>query len=270
MREPGGSTWSKAVVFNSILAFYTWIQTATENSTDNPHNVKLNVSDLGGAYNNPNSVGFILHGTTGFYRYVNLDLSGSTIKTIPYDAFHWGIYLTGITIPNSVKTIGDNAFATCSNLKRVSFTANSQVTTIGNWAFQGCDLRDIAMPDSVKTIGNNAFSNCIELVLVAFRQVTTIGDFAFSNCVKIPTVSIPNSVISIGFKTFDDCIKLTTVTFASGSNISDNNFGSSAFPEGEIGFEGYGGNSLKNAYKNASPKAGIYKRVAGSATWAKE
>jgi len=181
MREPNGLTWSKAVVLNRILDFETWIQEADPNDITAPYNVKLNVSDLGGGTStSPNSVGGLLHGNI-YNKYINLDLSGSTIKTIPFQAFNYCPGLTGITIPNSVTSIGEQAFQTCSNLKRVSFIANSKVTTIGSHAFSGCALIDIAIPNSVKTIGNNAFADCIQLTTVTFAAGSNIPDNNFGS-----------------------------------------------------------------------------------------
>ncbi|WP_242403069.1 leucine-rich repeat protein, partial [Prevotella scopos] len=44
--------------------------------------------------------------------------------------------LTSVTIPNSVTTIGDNAFIGCSSL--TSVTIPNSVTRIGSEAFRNC------------------------------------------------------------------------------------------------------------------------------------
>jgi hypothetical protein len=67
--------------------------------------------------------------------------------------------LTEYTIPNSVTTIGDCAFAECKNLE--SITIPDSVTTIGNSAFAGCSsLECVTIGNSVKEIGEDAFENC--------------------------------------------------------------------------------------------------------------
>ena len=63
-----------------------------------------------------------------------------------------------VTIPSSVTSIGDCAFADCDGL--TSITIPSSVTSIGDYAFLGCDgLTSITIPSSVTTIGDWAFDN---------------------------------------------------------------------------------------------------------------
>ncbi len=84
-------------------------------------------------------------------------------------------------IPNSVTTIGDNAFALA---RLTSVTIPNSVTSIGNNAFIECDgLRSITIPNSVTTIGKSAFEWCEWLASVTIgSSVKSIGDRAFQYC----------------------------------------------------------------------------------------
>ncbi len=63
-------------------------------------------------------------------------------------------------IPNSVTSIGDNAFFGFISL--TSMTIPNSVTSIGNRAFYYCTgLTSITIPNSVTSIGGDAFRGCI-------------------------------------------------------------------------------------------------------------
>ena len=120
--------------------------------------------------------------------------------------------LQSITIPNSVKSIGNRAFYECKSLQ--SITIPNSVTSIGKEAFSCCEsLQSITIPNSVKSIGNYAFRNCESLQSVTIpNSVTKIGNEAFWGCDSLQSVTIPNSVTSIGNKAFNDCKSLQSIT----------------------------------------------------------
>ena len=119
--------------------------------------------------------------------------------------------LAEYTIPNSVTTIGDNAFDNCSSL--TSVTIPDSVTTIGGSAFSGCSsLTSITIPNSVTTIGYKAFYYCSSLTSITIPDsVTSIGSTAFYYCSSLTSVTISDSVTWIGSQAFDNCSSLTSV-----------------------------------------------------------
>ena len=137
-----------------------------------------------------------------------------TVTSIVNDGFNDCSYLTSVTIPNSVTTIGKWAFEECIRLTSVTFAENSNLTTIGNSAFRNCSrLTSVTIPNSVTSIGSTAFYNCSNLTSITIpNSVTSIGGSAFYNCSSLTSVTIPNSITSIGSSAFSSCSSLTSVT----------------------------------------------------------
>ena len=153
----------------------------------------------------------------------------ASVTSIGLKAFYDCSKLSSVSIPASVTTIGNSAFDGCTKLATVTFSEDSHLTTIGNWAFGHTALSSIAIPDGVTSIGESAFSYCqnagfTEITIPA--NVTTIGRYAFYACNKLTTVtfSAGSHLTSIGDNAFDGCTKLATVTFNSNPSI-----GTSAF-----------------------------------------
>ena len=120
--------------------------------------------------------------------------------------------LTNFDIPQSVTSIGNEAFQGCSMLESVSIPAS--VTSIGSCAFSDCtSLVSITIPSSVTEIGGGAFSDCTSLESVSIpASVTSIGSCAFSDCTSLVSITIPSSVTEIGGGAFEGMCRIATVT----------------------------------------------------------
>ena len=92
---------------------------------------------------------------------------------------------TNYTIPNSVTTIGEGAFADCKSLTCINIP--NGVTTIGKHAFAGCEsLTNINIQNGVTTIEKSAFEGCRSLTSINIpNSVTTIGERAFWGCINL-------------------------------------------------------------------------------------
>ena len=172
----------------------------------------------------------------------------NSVTEIGVYAFKGCTSLTSITIPNSVTNIGDSTFWGCSSLTAIyvavdnknytsvngvlfnkdktalicypagktdkSYKITNSVTSIGNYAFNGCSsLTSVTIPNSVTEIGGSAFVDCASLKSITMpNSVTSIGDMAFYKCSSLTSITIPDSVTSIGSSAFSDCSKLRSIT----------------------------------------------------------
>lgn len=133
------------------------------------------------------------------------------VPNISNNAFGYCSELRKISIPNSVKTIGNFTFMGCG-LQNILIP--SSVTSIGEAAFMGCgDLTDIMLPEGLMTIAANTFYKCYSLKTISIpNTVRSIGDWAFAGCENWINASIPNNVTSIGKLAFIHCEKITSIT----------------------------------------------------------
>ena len=172
------------------------------------------------------------------------------------------VLVTNLTIPSSVTSIGDYAFAGCKGLTSVEIP--DSVTSIGRGTFSGCTgLTSVEIPDSVTSIRDYAFSDCTGLqevicnaravadltyVSSVFENAGTATDGMkvvfgesvekipgniFSNCESLTSVTIGSNVTSIGEKAFYNCKGLVEISYnARAAECSDyfafNNAGTAA------------------------------------------
>ena len=115
-----------------------------------------------------------------------------SVTSIERGAFAACPALTSITIPNSMKSIGEDAFQEAYGLTSVHISdlaAWCKIVYIG-------DGRDCGNP---LLVAHHLFLNGEEIKdLVIPNSVTSIGGYAFAGCHDLTSVTIPNSVISIG------------------------------------------------------------------------
>lgn len=140
----------------------------------------------------------------------------------------------GLNLPESIETIGDNAFYSCTGLRSVNLSSN--LKSIGRSAFELCiSLESITLPKSLKVIREYAFRNCANydnwgnfigggLQSVKFEDGVdfyTNGVYCFYNhvfwgCANLSSVKLPNGtpgrfIIPMG--TFGYCGNLKSIEF---------------------------------------------------------
>ena len=163
---------------------------------------------------------------------------GSQLENIGNGTFYSCKSLTNITIPASVRSIGEGAFYNTAWLNsqpdglvyagKVLYTykgtmpSNTVINNIrddtiviADYAFSGREnLTSITIPESVRSIGHFAFFDCISFTGITFAegsQLETIGSRAFYDCTSLTSITIPESVRSISHFAFLNCRSFTGI-----------------------------------------------------------
>lgn len=97
---------------------------------------------------------------------------------------------TSVSIPDTIKTIGAEAFAGNTTLTSVSIGKN--VTEIEYGAFKDCSyLNNVSLPDSLITLGNAVFSNNTSLKKIVLpKNLKNLGSGVFAGCDNLTTMEI--------------------------------------------------------------------------------
>ena len=181
---------SKNVEIIDDYAFFECKNLANITFHDNIKEIKrgafFRCYELTGNLNIPKGLTKISDSAFSSTGYTGLTIPNN-IKIIEEDAFR-GSNLTGhIIIPDSVVEIGDNAFMACSMEK---ITISKNIKKINEMTFRICnELKEVVIPEGIVEIGGWAFFECFGLKSVVIPStVTSIGDLAFAdsnNLIKI-------------------------------------------------------------------------------------
>ena len=167
--------------------------------------------------------------------------SSENLVTIGDSAFEGCENITsGVTIPNSVTTLGINAFKDCTYISSIDVSnLNSGITTIPEGIFYGCSHASgtLTIPSSVTIIDDEAFRGCALISGITFNtqsgtgayRIQSINRDAFHGCGNISIFTIHDSITAIGSSAFEACGKLRTV-------VVDNTFTTSFKYQSSVGY----------------------------------
>ena len=168
-------------------------------------------------------------------------------KIAPY-AFTGRSGMTSLTIPSSITSIGELAFASCSGPNLLSImieegntvydsrnNCNAIIETATNSLIFGC--KNTIILDDIKVIGPDAFRGGSNIISVSIpNSVRTIGERAFYDCSGLTSVVIGKSVQVIESAAFYGCPNLQDV-YCYAENVPDLRelYGMNVFSLSDIG-----------------------------------
>jgi len=218
-------------IFRSINDLSNYLGHKPDNTPANPYYIVTDIIVFGGANNSgaANSYGSLAYELDhSGKKYVDLDLSGSSItafrETVTLDSDK----ITCITLPDNVTDIGSFC-GSGANLTEIKIDSANSAYTVENGILYnknktiliaypaGKSGNSFIIPDNVTDIRFGAFSGCTKLTSVVIgKGITGIGNGSFANCNSLVGITIPNSVTSIGENAFSYCKNLTSVDIGNG------------------------------------------------------
>ena len=164
------------------------------------------------------------------------------VKRVLYKAFYKNSNIKTVTLPDTIKSIGESSFYECTSLTSVNIP--KLITQIPDYAFVGCESLETVdiQGANIESIGCYGFGRCTKLAtldlsdckLQKIDQYAFVGDtaleevkltgadieeivmFAFSGCSSLKTLDLSDKHIkSIGNYAFQNCTSLTEVDLSS-------------------------------------------------------
>lgn len=142
--------------------------------------------------------------------------------------------ITSVTVPSSVASVGERAFANCPDLTSAycystaigdRMFQDSPVTTlvlentvqIGQYAFTRVGVTSVIFPSTLTTIGDYAFKECKNLTKVVFLG-STIGAYMFNSCSALNTLVVTENYTTFGTASLGSANSKPFVTYYTGSD----------------------------------------------------
>lgn len=155
----------------------------------------------------------VVRTTNGAFQ--NTDITSislpNNIKSLGNNCFKQCHNLISVKLPDNITSLGDNTFSICSKLSSIKLP--DTLTSLGEYCFSGCDnLATLTLPNSITKLGIGCFHSCENLETVTLPQnITNLPAFCFSDCKKLSGITLHEGITSLGQSCFEGCSSLTSI-----------------------------------------------------------
>lgn len=121
-----------------------------------------------------------------------------------------------ISVPDSVKKLGNKVFENSTALEKVKLSSSLQV--LPSYLFRGCSaLTKVVMPEKLASYSEGLFMDCASLLEIPFRAgIEEIPANFMEGCKSVKAVVFPLDVTEIGPRAAARCTSLESVVFPAG------------------------------------------------------
>ena len=154
----------------------------------------------------------VVRATNGAFQ--NTDITGITlpnsITSLGNSCFKLCNKLTSVKLPDNITSLGDETFMTCSKLSSINIT--NTLTSLGEFCLAFCNITKLTLPNSITNLGNNCFQSCENLETITLPQnITNLPAYCFHDCKKLSGITLHEGITSLGESCFEGCSSLTSI-----------------------------------------------------------
>lgn len=172
----------------------------------------VGIENLTMSTNNFESMGTTVFSGCKSLKAVTISQDEHILTDIPDSTFNGCMELEDIILPDTIETIGQNAFnnAPLTNLHKLP----TSLKTIGSSAFRNCKgLPLTELPEGITTLKGSCFMSCSALAITLIPEsVKSLDSSVFQTCYNIPYMIIKGARTSLPKQLFYECSGLAWVS----------------------------------------------------------